>query len=554
MTGTAAAQKDKSLRHASLDIHTLEFGPEGVLNFFWPLAPHEANAFSKRLTENYAALMQEAEDGFGRDAVLPYKLFGKYFLCEAVAVFQGDLLLERCAKDGINPEIPAGWRMWPALKAGRTPEYPGFMKTMREGPVEGAAKRRLFDVARIKRIFSRLRPKASGMTIDGLRLGKITPARLQNAIMATQRTEFISRHAAQIDKDVYFMHSAGFFRRIGDAALAQATGNRPVKLEDRILGLVDANYALCGTALSAAGREYLTGLLREGAACLKIHHARLLEAPEKLPRHLWTGTGGIIWDLMLRLAVSETGGFTEGHHHGSGMGHLNEGIVSFLELWGCHRFVCINEGEVVTIKATAPAHPRLQNDIPEIMGLKTEPSSWVPKALPKNKIVKTVMLLGTIYDRDRGRMGPLIPDVVYVDWQSRLISWLRGQGYEVIFKPHPESPLMPPAAFHDALGARIETRPFEEVLSQADLVLFDYLYTTTFRSALLSALPVVVADFGDTEWYDPALPLLEKRICRVMGHHDEQNRRQLNWSRLRWAFDTAPERAASDEFVKTYML
>ena len=37
-------------------------------------------------------------------------------------------------------------------------------------------------------------------------------------------------------------------------------------------------------------------------------------------KRLWTGSGGNIWDLMLRHAVLEVGGEVTGHDHGGGSG------------------------------------------------------------------------------------------------------------------------------------------------------------------------------------------------------------------------------------------
>jgi hypothetical protein len=49
---------------------------------------------------------------------------------------------------------------------------------------------------------------------------------------------------------------------------------------------------------------------------------------------------------------------------------------------------------------------------------------------------------------------PLIPDVVLVDWEARLVARLLAWGYEVMVKPHPESRVQSGRAL-SALGAQL---------------------------------------------------------------------------------------------------
>mgnify|MGYP006195892725 CR=1 FL=1 len=165
--------------------------------------------------------------------------------------------------------------------------------------------------------------------------------------------------------------------------------------------------------------------------------------------------------------------------------------------------------------------------------------------------MKKIFLLSTLYDRDRGRIFAFYPDLVYVDWQARLISKLREWGYEVYFKPHPESQTPPPAKFAE-LGAKIIQSRFEDVMDEADLFLFDYTHTSTFMPALQSNTPLMLIDFVGLTWYKDAYRLAQQRCAIIEGGFDEHNRVKVNWNMVKEGFGQAIEKCNNHEFYHTY--
>jgi len=130
-----------------------------------------------------------------------------------------------------------------------------------------------------------------------------------------------------------------------------------------------------------------------------------------------------------------------------------------------------------------------------------------------------------------------IPDLVAVDWQARLLGKLTKWGYQVLHKPHPGGTARPPIGFVEKFGVRMLGGRFEDVMSRADLYLFDFALTSTFGPALSSAKPMVLIDFGMAPWIEEARKMLERRCAIVRGWFDEANRAHVHWDELRDAIE-----------------
>ena len=162
------------------------------------------------------------------------------------------------------------------------------------------------------------------------------------------------------------------------------------------------------------------------------------------------------------------------------------------------------------------------------------------------------MYITSIYEMDRARRGASPLDRVRVDFQARHIRFLIEQGYEVLFKPHPESPLPLPAYFHHVKGLTILDEPFMAVYDQADHIIFDYLHTSTFKEALHTNIPVTLIDLENTQWSEMGKKLVANRISILQARFDEQNRVQDLGNELIYAMDLADAKANDTSFIEFF--
>lgn len=550
------SQAQTNLKALELDIHKMRPTREGLPDFYWPLSYFERDAFVRQLVESCTEILREEEN---EDEARPYKLVAKNFIAEATTFFQGDSLSCRFRDAGYDPKPPENWKYWPCLFAGKAPPAPAFLESLRAGPAKPSAVKKLFNPGLLKKALKQIRFRKEGLSIDGLKVGPLNKDILKNNIITLQRGAFIGRHAACTGEDVYFVRSERWFHEVSEQEEKRAQEAANPVIEARLLKAVESAYQKQGTVLPPYSRQYLQDLLSRGAALARVHYERLIKNPGALPARLWTGSFGNTWDALLGLAVVANGGQVTAHDHGAGAGHTNMIQMGLVEFWGCTHYMAFTPGQAEELRKLAARSFSLDRKLPEICGLEksekgndNEGLTVLPQFEGEGKPVKTIILLATIYDGDRDRIGPGAPDNFLIDWQARLISHLQDWGYKVIIKLHPESP-PPPPYFEKEFGVEVTMDYFEDIFERGDLFLFDYLYTTAFSVALKTNVPMVFIDFYGDALTDKAESLLGKRAGLVQGGY-EQNRAQIDWNALKRAIEQAPVKSSNHEFAKYYYL
>lgn len=537
-----------------LDVHKVAYSPDGVEGFYWPVADAERACFGDNIIESYPNILAElcAPD----DEKAPYSLLFKYFLAEAVAMFWASLVINRCRSLGLTLSYPDRLRYIPHLSRGEAPPlYCLDVLRRRSNNAKKLSRRLTFN--RLRRILSLLKFGSSGVRVGPLKVKPLTRSVLKNDVVATQRSPLIYRQANVEAKDVVFCRSDRWFSPVSDDELAKFSQLGLVEFEKKIIDIVEALYSEHGLKLDAPCRDYFHSLLSQGSACFRAHLARLGSLPdEELPNNVWTGSGGNVWDCMLRFAVMRKGGVATGHDHGAGLAHVDNAMISLIEFWACDRFVTFSEGQRDELRSRQDTWPSFAS------GYKTEihsPSDGKVKEIrhfshmsATSPPIRTIMVPPPIYDGDRGRNGPYSSDIVYADWQAQLISRLSGWGYKVILKVHPECRVLPPRQFVEQFGANIDLRPFDQVMSDSDLVLLDHLYTSVFEETLASNLPMVMVDYYKHPWTPKGMKLAVKRIEFVNAGFNENNKVCVDWNALKKAIEDAPSKRDNHEFYHYY--
>ena len=127
---------------------------------------------------------------------------------------------------------------------------------------------------------------------------------------------------------------------------------------------------------------------------------------------------------------------------------------------------------------------------------------------------------------------PFFPDIVLIDWQLRLFTFLSDLGYQVITKQHPESPTKMDKFFFDEMGVVDIRGNFEEVISKEDVVLFDFPLSTAFGSALRRGNPITLINFGFQQLMAEEERILKKRIEILPGIFNEDKLPEVDWNQL----------------------
>lgn len=237
----------------------------------------------------------------------------------------------------------------------------------------------------------------------------------------------------------------------------------------------------------------------------------------RLPRVLWSGTGGYYPARAFGLEVLRRGGSVRRFDHGgtSGMVARHEPVM-LTELSVSTDFVTATES-VARLVRQQGAEPSTVGSAPaRVVGHVGDPTFKIVdrRACARGMPRPTILYVSTILLGFRQLYPPLLPDPVYLDWQLRLVEMLLKMPIRLVCKPHPEG-LMAGRPHPLEAVAETTTQSFEAVMHEADGFVFDYPQSTTFWESLCTSKRVVFVDLGITG-FNPSVAAEIHRRCRVV--------------------------------------
>lgn len=537
------ASQAGTLMTVDFDVSTASVSEGGLEGFRWPVGADEISTFRDALVRQLLPILQSGPE------MAPLLLASNHLLRHLMAIKQGLVLARYLRKEGLQAHIPANAHMWRALIAGIEPPMPAFLKDLElsvHGRVSTLYNLGLGPLADV--VLQLRRPK-------GLYNGRIErhpySARLASQhIIAVSPSMMVARHAEVISEKVYFARFGEWFRPLNGRTF------RSDPEITQVVPTISEVFRDFDTRLEPALETHVAMCVKRAHGVVSAHLCRLASKPELLPRRLWTGTGGNIWSRMLRHAVREVGGHVTGHDHATGSGYKTSTRVCLVELIACDRFIAANQARVDALQISSRDPILVTLPVPEIVALPSSQGSgksFSPAARYTDHECKRAMYVSTIYPGDSMHMDPHTPDVVMADWQARLLAHLRKWGWNVLHKPHPESATPPPTVFSDLFAARVIDGRFEDVMSEANVFVFDKVNTTTFGLALSRGLPIVYVEIDDWPWLPEAWEALCNRVAVVRANRDREGRIAVDWNELEAALMRAPGLVKNRQFYEKYV-
>ena len=145
-----------------------------------------------------------------------------------------------------------------------------------------------------------------------------------------------------------------------------------------------------------------------------------------------------------------------------------------------------------------------------------------------------IMYIAPFYCNGSVFYSVMMPDIVLMDWQLRLLNFLsENRDYKILIKQHPESIIRMPQYFFDNFRLKDISGSFESVYKKADILLFDYPLTTTFGYAFTTKKPIIFIDFGFHQLLPKEREMLNKRCYVIDGKFLIDNRAETDWNDLK---------------------
>jgi hypothetical protein len=348
---------------------------------------------------------------------------------------------------------------------------------------------------------SLVNPTATALSINPL----ISSAILQpgNRVRFAYATSFLDQSQAAPAKSPYSIDGKGLARRL-------------------------ASYLMEGWNLGDATRERLYFLVeKECRHALSTVSEDLgqLSTISKLPDVLWSGTGGHYIYRLLGVEQIRRGNLIRRFAHGamptllmerSELAQLNEFAVSSEFVFSSSRFLDVIR-QIGTLD-NVPENLSCTFNYSEAGHKRT--NSPVKEKTPRTR--RRVLYAPTL-PRGFGRYGmPDLRETVYIDWRMKLINQLNKMPIDLVVKFHPAETR---SGFSHYLPEGVETTlaPFEEILDDVDVVVFDYFKSSTIPTTLSTDKPVVLIDIDNSDFRPTIRFELDKRCRLITGEYDSNN-------------------------------
>lgn len=256
---------------------------------------------------------------------------------------------------------------------------------------------------------------------------------------------------------------------------------------------------------------------------------RRIAARDDLPATLLLTNQGIPLNRVIALAARRRGVHVVGFSHGNEPGNVDVSSGGAVQHAPCNEFVCISQAS-----ADLHADNYRSKSLADLYPVSFTPArtrhyldlSSSASRRPLPVAVRRVMVMGypLVPQRFPLQGGMYCP--LQLDLQMRIIELLLSSAFEALYKAHPDVKGAGNTAFSD-LGAEIVTKPFEQVWSEADTLIFTYPSTSTFGYALCTNRPIILFDVEGTAWNPEPLALLRNRCTLIPARFDERNRLQF---------------------------
>jgi hypothetical protein len=513
-----------------LDLHKVEFGPNGVKDFFWPLARGANEPVRDYLLKHIPILV--VDERYMEDNVaLSIRLFFKWFIVENLRWFEAVALERQYSEKKIIPRLPQYLIRWRSLRENKIP--PTMFRNLAKG---FTVNRPWFPMW--------LRCKFMEYHLNGSRL-RLFPVRSESEInSAFLYNDVTLKHASLNNIYLRAEHPADWFRPIETHLLCASHIKTVNECEfiDKIITHLQRAFSAGGEVMPKNVEGFMRQWILEAGNFSKVHCAHLSLKKERLPDVLWIGSiGASIWGRMMAHAVRSNGGKVYGHDHGYGDAHHDQLGNLITEFADNDKYCTYKETQSNIRKRELIKNQTFiwNSPQPEFTWLDKAENicNQLPESVVRKGRIKRIMYVGTAFHGEGARFRPILSDIVYLDWQARLLGFLQKKGCDILYKPHPEGRTRPDNIFTERFNAKLITGRFEDIDEPIDGYIIDFISSTTTATILRSDLPVIYCDPGYPALFPEAMNLLSERCSIINMTSNINNRMEIDWAELSSVLD-----------------
>ena len=304
--------------------------------------------------------------------------------------------------------------------------------------------------------------------------------------------------------------------------------------------------------LQSVMSEFLEASIQRSVDCLsKLRQAK------SLPNKLFSGTGNRFASRALGLEILRRGGEVIRFDHGGSTVLLDLPANIALSELSVSCKLMMSTKRAAETENVAEGNRRvlpIQKCIVE--GHTGDPSldigssSLRRSARPAGR--RRVLYVSTALYALQQVVPPVMPAPLYLDWQKRLSDILNEFPIDFFRKPHPGGS-KPPAGFELSGNDKYVAEPFEAVVKNIDVLVYDYAATTTLAQGLCTDRAIVLIDHGSMQFNSSVASQINSR-CRIIdASYDDRGRPTINREEFEDAVCGSVEEADPSFFRKLFL-
>ena len=255
-----------------------------------------------------------------------------------------------------------------------------------------------------------------------------------------------------------------------------------------------------------------------------------VQKTRKIPKSYWSGSGGKYSSRLISIECLRRGGDVTRFDHAGSMGFLDMGaLIPIVEMSVSNRYVMATaKHAALTKEAVAGKLSPAVRQVEIVGGYGYSHIGKLDLTGSRRKTDKPrVMYVSSFSGSKTKNATHFFSELIYQDWSTRLAKQLSKLSIDLVCKPHPD--FLPSGRSHPISEfSSIIDEPFEAVINDADIFIYDCFNSTTFWEAVCTDKKIVCIDIGFPRPTEAARPILDRRCTFIKAKFDEANRLQID--------------------------
>lgn len=523
--------KNKKFQTYNLNMDKFEYDETGIKDYFFPLNYKHLDNFREKI-------MLEIKTFLNKDELTSRKykecirLFFKWFFKDILNFLYAVYLIEEYKKNNKEIYISSREDFLYRINTNKVPQTP--FEKLWAGP-----KKQNFVFKSLKKIIRQFQFN----NIKNL-------TKFDKKINIFHFASLIKENIKNEESKNYFHYEEDFFKKIDNKIPYFNNNNFSFNQKKNYLKLnklLKSIFKELNLPFPKICRNYFFNWITQGDLFLDFHEKNYKKVDGEV--HI-TSAGNTLWTKMLCKFSIDDKKKVVNYDHGSG-GVLHDFLPRFFtDLSYISEYVTHNEFHKSLIEKRHKDLNKFNLYDKKFLINFIQNKKNLFNLKPTKKIIKDkklkILYVSTVYLGYETRFRPVIPNIMYFDFQIRLINLLKEISSDITIKPHPEGKYKTPVK---NLNCKHIYTKFENIkdIDKYDLIITDHIASSTIKSMIFLDVPVFFINYETPFIYADAMEIIQKGFYVLKTFLDKDNRIMINKEELLFKINKLQKKDTKDK-------